>query len=82
MSAATGSSTEHVLIYVRLLGEGTSAFRPAPAEIFSSGLARLLEPVDYDPDDEDWEFKPGSVVRLERRRLEGVDVDVAASLAE
>ena len=36
----------------------------------------------YDPGDEDWEFKPGMLVRLESKRLEGQVVQVAVSLAD
>jgi hypothetical protein len=46
------------------------------------GKARLLAPPGYDPEDEDWEFKPGSVVRVERHQLEGAQEYVAVALAE
>jgi hypothetical protein len=39
----------------------------------------LLAPQDYDAEDEEWEFAPGTVVRVERRTLEGVDAFVAVS---
>jgi hypothetical protein len=42
----------------------------------------LLTPDDYDPEDENWEFKPGSVVRVERRKLEGREAYVAISAVE
>lgn len=82
MSAAMGSSTEPARVYVRLLGEGTVAFRPSPAEFLGPQEARLIAPPGYDPDDEDWEFKPGSVVRVELRQLEGADEFVAVAHAE
>ena len=46
------------------------------------GKARLVLPPDYDPEDEDWEFKPGSIVWVELRQIEGVEVCVAVTLAE
>jgi hypothetical protein len=45
-------------------------------------MVRLLTPDGYDPEDEDWEFKPGSVVRVERRKLEGREAYVAISAVE
>jgi hypothetical protein len=82
MSAAKGSSTEPTSVFVRLLGEGTVVFRPTSAEFLEPGKARLLAPPDYDPEDENWEFTPGSVVRVERRQLEGTEEYVAVALAE
>ena len=79
MSAATGSSTDRTVVYVRLLGEGTDVFRPAAADPCGPSVVRLLVPEDYDPEDEDWEFKPGTTVRVERRSLSGEDVLVAVS---
>ena len=71
------SESELVQVYVRLLGEGTVVFRPAPAELLSDGRARLVATDTYDPEDEAWEFLPGSVVRVERRELGGGEVLVA-----
>lgn len=81
MSAATASTTESARVYVRLLGEGTVAFRPSPGEFLTPGMVRLIAPPGYEPDDEDWEFKPGSVVRVELRRLGGADEFVAVAHA-
>ena len=82
MWAATDSNmTDLTCVYVRLLGEGTIVFRPAPAQSTGPDTVKLLAPDDYDPDDEDWEFKPGSVVRVEPRTLSGDDVYVAVEKA-
>lgn len=56
-----------VKIYVRLLNEGTEVSRSTEALDLGNGLFELLPTPDYDPEDEDWEFCPGSVVRCERR---------------
>jgi hypothetical protein len=80
MSVAQDSSTERV--YVRLLGEGTEVYRPVCAVRVGRDLARLAAPNDYDPHDEEWEFEPGSLVRLGSRVLEGTAVLVAVSLVE
>ena len=82
MSAETASNTDMMCVYVRLLGEGTLVFRPAKATAIGSETVRLLVPDDYDPVDEEWEFKPGLVVRVERRVLGGESVYVAVSTAE
>jgi hypothetical protein len=52
-----------VTIYVVLLDEGSSSSRPTQAERVGDGLYRFLPTPDYDPEDEHWEFPPGSVVR-------------------
>jgi hypothetical protein len=65
------SNTEVTCVYVRLLGEGTVVFRPTPAMPLEPGTVKLLAPSNYDPDDEDWEFKPGTIVQIEPRMLEG-----------
>ncbi len=80
MSVGTDSSTE--TIYVRLLGEGTKVYRPAKGVIQRPGVALLLLPPDYDAEDEDWEFKPGTVVHFESRALEGLQVKIAISRVE
>lgn len=68
-------------VYVRLLDEGTAVFRPAPAEPHGAETVRLLAPSDYDSEDESWEFEPGTIVRVERRTLEGQTVLVAVAQA-
>ena len=78
MSAETASNTKRV--YVRLLGEGTNVYRPTIAVIEEKDVARLMAPDHYDADDEEWEFKPGALVLLESRILEGREELVAVSL--
>jgi hypothetical protein len=52
-----------VLIYVRLLNEGIDAvYRPTTAERLENGLFRLNSTPDYNPEDEEWEFLPGTTV--------------------
>jgi hypothetical protein len=81
MSVAMSSNTEAIRVYVRLLGEGTVVFRPTPAVPLGAGTVKLLAPSDYDPDDEDWEFKPGSIVQVEPRTLEGEAAYLAVTLS-
>lgn len=66
-------------VYVQLLGEGTLVFRPSLAEFLGPNKVRLVAPPDYDPEDEDWEFKPGSVVRVERQAFRNAERLVAVA---
>ena len=75
MSAATDTSTSP--IYIHLLDEGTTVVRPTQGVPLGSGVYRVLPTADYDPDDEHWQFPPGSIVRCVMERREGEDVLVA-----
>jgi hypothetical protein len=55
-------------IYVALLGEGTEVWRPVNAALRAGGLFEIISRND-DPEDELWQFPPGSLVRCERRQL-------------
>jgi hypothetical protein len=80
MSVAMSLNTKVTRVYVRLLGEGTVVFRPVPAVPLGPGTVKLLAPNDYDPEDEDWEFKPGAIVQIESRTLEGEPAYLAVAL--
>ncbi|GMV42863.1 MAG: hypothetical protein AMXMBFR64_45790 [Myxococcales bacterium] len=71
MSQPKHSKSESVIVYVQLLNEGTEVYRPALAAPTSPTTATILVPKNYDPEDEEWEFKPGTMVRLELRKLGG-----------
>ncbi len=64
-------------IYIRLLNEGTEVFRPTTAEPVGGAQFKVLPTSNYDPEDEEWEFVPGSLVECEQRKLEGEEVLVA-----
>ena len=64
-------------VYVQLIDEGTFVLRPVPAESIGNARFRLLPTVDYDPEDEVWEFPPGSIVECEVERHSGREVLVA-----
>lgn len=64
-------------VYVRLLDERLEDFRPAPAKSLGRGVFKLLPSLGNKPEDEKWEFGPGSIVRCEKRELEGQQVWVA-----
>jgi hypothetical protein len=69
-----------ITIYVRLLDEGTDCWRPTQAEQMSEGIFRLLPTANYDPDDEHWEFPPGTLVRCQTKRFRYGDAPVAVAL--
>jgi len=57
------SGTSSPAVYVELLNEGIPCIRPVPVEFPGENLFRLLQTADYDPEDEHWQFPPGSLVR-------------------
>ena len=61
-------------VYVQLLGEGVNVWRPVEANPVGHDLYRL---VDRPPDEEEWAFEAGDVVRCRTQRLTGGDVLVA-----
>jgi hypothetical protein len=68
-------------IYVALLDEGVNVWRPVPAHRADDSTYILLRPEDYDPDEERWEFPPGSVVHCERRTTEDGEILAAVRKA-
>jgi hypothetical protein len=58
-------------VYVRLLDEGTDVYRPTQAEQLSKGVFKLYPTLDYDSEDEAWEFPPGQIVVCEEMNLHG-----------
>ena len=67
-------------IYIRLIDEGTDVLRPTEAEELANGLFKVMPTPEYDPDDEEWEFIPGSVVRGVIRKLEGQTFLIAVDM--
>lgn len=50
-------------IYINLLEEGSPTARPTQAESLGNGTFRVLPTPNYDPENEIWEFLPGTIVR-------------------
>ncbi len=73
-------NTDMQQIYVRLLDEGTEVFRPAEAEPLPDGCFKLLPTEGYDPEDEKWEFPPGSIVRAHQQKRDGEFIWVAVGM--
>ncbi|GIX00652.1 MAG: hypothetical protein KatS3mg111_3984 [Pirellulaceae bacterium] len=78
MSAAMASNTS--TIYVNLLDEGVVVLRPTQGLQLGEDEYEVLPPTDYDPDDEVWEFPPGSIVRCIREKRDGEIILVAREL--
>jgi hypothetical protein len=56
------SSLRREIIYVELLDEGTPTARPAYGLRIGANTFVVLLADDYDPEDEHWEYPPGSIV--------------------
>jgi len=74
-------SAEFVRLFVPLLNEGTGVLRPVTGVFVAPDIVRLETPDDYEPDDEQWEFPPGSEVRCIAEYRSGAQILVARSLA-
>jgi hypothetical protein len=58
-----------ITIYIRLLNEGSDAFRPTTAEPMGGGLFKVLATPSYDPTNEEWEFLPEAIVQCQHMSL-------------
>jgi hypothetical protein len=61
------SNIQNAEVFVRLFDEGTDVSRPTPAVLIEENVYRLLPIEGYNPEQEKWEFLPGSIVRVERK---------------
>ncbi|CAN5632046.1 hypothetical protein BH23PLA1_BH23PLA1_10380 [soil metagenome] len=77
MSEEMALSTDRIQLYVSLLNEGTEVLRPTTGVFVGPDVIRVEAPDDYDPETEDWEFPPGSVVRCIAEFREGRQILVA-----
>ncbi len=76
------SGEENIIVYVQMLNEGTVSYRPTIARRLSVDTVILMEPENFDPDEE-WEFPVGSIVRIEKRKLSAPqEVFVATALVK
>jgi len=64
-------------IYIQLLEEGTKVYRPVPACQIEDNLYEVGGFEIYDPEDEVWEFTPGTYVLVEEQHFDGENVLVA-----
>ena len=68
-------------IYIELFDEGTPTWRPTCGVELGHGLFLVLPTKDYDPEDETWEFLPGSVVICKSEFKGGEEITVANQVA-
>ncbi len=73
---------ETVGAHVRLLNEGTDVVRPVHLIDLEDGTFRVLATHDYDPNDEEWEFLPTSVVAIKDRLIGGKMVRLIVDLPD
>jgi hypothetical protein len=65
------------IVYVYLLNEGTDVWRPVPATKLKENVYLLHGSEIFDPEDEDWEFLPGTKVFVKERLSDGAKILVA-----
>lgn len=49
-------------IYIPLLNEGVPVIRPTFGILVKRNIYKVLPTPDYDPENEEWEYPPGSIV--------------------
>ena len=64
-------------IYIKLLEEGTKVYRPVPALKLKNNIYEVKGFEIYDPEDEVWEFSPGTYVLVEEQNIDNETVLVA-----
>ena len=82
MSAEMVSSISGAVVYVPLLNEGVAVVRPTQGVKLGENVYRILPTRDYDPNDEEWEFPPGSVVECILETWDGNEILVAKKRAQ
>lgn len=60
-------ATQRSVIYIQLLDEGTPVWRPTEGEMVADMVFKVLPTENYDPEDEHWEFPPGTIVRCKKQ---------------
>jgi hypothetical protein len=63
--------TYQSFIYIKLLDEGVDVWRPTQGEMVSVLIFKVLPTKNYDPENEHWEFPPGTIVRCEKKVIYG-----------
>ncbi|MFR2069205.1 MAG: hypothetical protein ACLS4S_03040 [Bacteroides nordii] len=61
-------------IYIKLLNEGSVAYRPTSAYQIEEYIYKIDGSECYNSEDEEWEFLPGVYVLVEERNLSGRNV--------
>ena len=67
-------------IYISLLDEGTSTWRPVEALKLGEGIFVISTDTE-EPEDEEWEFKPGTKVKCKKHTFSGGEMGLIAYAA-
>lgn len=59
-----------IKVYVPLLNEGSPTIRGTQAIEMGNNTCKILPTADYDPEDEEWEFLPNTIVKYIEVTLE------------
>jgi len=59
------------IIFIQILDEGTVCYRAVPATKLSENRYLVHGQELHDPEDEEWQFLPGTIVRTEEKELTG-----------
>jgi hypothetical protein len=65
------------IIYIQLLNEGSVAYRPVSSLEIEKNIFRVDGSEIYNPEDEEWEFPPGTYVIVEKQIRGGEKVLIA-----
>jgi hypothetical protein len=68
---------ERSTIYVSLVNEGTDVWRPVSAEQLREHVYRIVS-VNHDPEDEEWQFQTGDIVRCRTQVFSGGETGLVA----
>ena len=67
-------------IYVKLLNEGTEVYRSVPAVEISTNTFKIGGYEMYNREDEEWEFPPGSIVRVQEKNSGNNNILIAVEV--
>lgn len=68
-------------IFVALLNEEIDVWKPVKAEYLGGNRYKLCQIYDYDPNIEQWEFSPGTIVECEIKKVQDGEILAAVRMA-
>jgi hypothetical protein len=69
-------------IYINLLNEGVPVGRPTQGRLIRDMVFEVLPTDNYDPEDEDWEFLPGKIVKCIKKFSTSLGRDILVAIEE
>ena len=64
-------------VYIQVLGKGKTVYRAVPAVEISEDTYKVKGKRIFNSEGEEWEFTPGTIVRVEHKEIAGEKVLVA-----